>query len=63
MFQALPAAGFTVFGASAAENAALVCAGGELRLGNGFSLLAKFDGEFAPGTQVYAGTGTMRYSW
>ena len=26
-------------------------------------LLAKFDGEFAPGSQTYAGSGTPRYSW
>jgi outer membrane autotransporter protein len=63
VFQALPVAGFTVFGAAAAEDAALVSAGGELRLANGFSLLAKFDGEFADGTQVYAGRGTLRYTW
>jgi autotransporter-associated beta strand protein len=63
VFQALPVAGFTVFGASAAENAALLSAGGELRLGNGISLLAKFDGEFADGTQVYAGSGAVRYTW
>ena len=27
------------------------------------SLLAKFDGEFAPGSQTYAGSGTLRYTW
>ena len=58
-----PGAGFTVFGASPAENAALLSAGGELRLANGFSLLAKFDGEFGGDTTVYAGTGTVRYAW
>jgi hypothetical protein len=26
-------------------------------------LLAKFDGEFARGSQTYAGSGTVRYSW
>jgi hypothetical protein len=30
---------------------------------NGVSLLAKFDGEFAPHSQTYAGTGTVRYVW
>jgi hypothetical protein len=24
---------------------------------------AKFDGEFASGSQTYAGTGTIRYTW
>jgi hypothetical protein len=27
------------------------------------SLLAKFDGEFANGSQTYAGSGTLRYTW
>jgi len=26
-------------------------------------VLAKFDGEFARGSQTYAGTGTVRYTW
>jgi hypothetical protein len=25
--------------------------------------LAKFDGEFAPGSRTYAGTGMLRYTW
>jgi hypothetical protein len=25
--------------------------------------LARFDGEFANGYQLYAGTGTLRYTW
>jgi hypothetical protein len=28
-----------------------------------WSLLAKFDGEFADGYQLYAGSGTLRYTW
>jgi hypothetical protein len=28
-----------------------------------WTLIAKFEGEFAPGSQTYAGTGTLRYSW
>jgi outer membrane autotransporter protein len=63
VFQALPVAPFTVFGASPAGDAALVSAGAELRLANGLTLSAKFDGEFAGGTQVYGGTGTVRFSW
>jgi hypothetical protein len=27
------------------------------------ALLAKFDGEFASGAQIYAGSGTLRYTW
>jgi hypothetical protein len=35
----------------------------ELRLNATWSLLAKFDGEFASNSQTYAGTGTLRASW
>jgi hypothetical protein len=28
-----------------------------------WSLAAKFDGEFVSGSQTYAGTGTLRYTW
>jgi hypothetical protein len=28
-----------------------------------WSVLAKFDGEFAKSSQTYAGTGTLRYMW
>ena len=52
-----------MFGASRAENAALLSAGGELRLANGVSLLAKFDSEFGGDSTVYAGTGAVRYTW
>jgi uncharacterized protein with beta-barrel porin domain len=40
-----------------------VTAGAEWRLANGVSLMAKFDGEFANGTQTYTGTGRLRYTW
>ena len=36
---------------------------GELRLRNGFSFIAKADGEFASRATTYAGTGTARYTW
>jgi outer membrane autotransporter protein len=62
-FQTLPGASFTVDGAQAAPNAALLSAGAELRLINNWSVAAKLDGEFAPGARTYAGTGTLRYVW
>jgi autotransporter-associated beta strand protein len=62
-FQALPGASFIVNGATPAKNSALASAGTELRLANGVSLLAKFDGEFASHSTTYAGTGTVRYVW
>jgi uncharacterized protein with beta-barrel porin domain len=62
-FQALPGASFIVNGATLAKNSALTSAGAELRLANGVTLLAKFDGEFAARSSTYAGTGTLRYRW
>ena len=63
VFEGLPGASFIVNGATPAKNSALTSAGAELRLINGVSLLAKFDGEFAAHSQTYAGTGTVRYVW
>jgi len=62
-FQALPGASFIVDGATPAKNSALTSAGTELRLANGVTLLAKFDGEFSSHSSTYAGTGTVRYTW
>jgi uncharacterized protein with beta-barrel porin domain len=63
VFQTLPGANFIVNGATPAQNSALTSAGAELRLANGITLLAKFDGEFASHSSTYAGTGTIRYRW
>jgi uncharacterized protein with beta-barrel porin domain len=63
VFQALPGASFTVNGAAAPKNSALASAGGELHMTANWSLAAKFNGEFAKGSQTYAGTGTLRYVW
>jgi uncharacterized protein with beta-barrel porin domain len=62
-FQVLPGTNFIVNGATPAKNSALASAGAELRLVNGVTLSGKFDGEFARGSQTYAGTGTIRYTW
>ena len=62
-FQTLPGASFIVNGATPAKDLALVSAGTELRLANGVTLAAKFDGEFADGSSTYAGTGTVRVNW
>ena len=63
LFQALPGASFIVNCALLPQNSALASAGGELRLANGITLLAKFDGEFASHSSTYGGTGTFRYRW
>jgi outer membrane autotransporter protein len=63
VFQILPGSNFTVDGALPAKNSALTSAGAELRLANGITMLAKFDGEFASHSTTYAGTGALRYRW
>ena len=63
VFQALPGSNFTVNGAAPPANSALTTAAAELHITANWSLIAKFDGEFAAGSQTYAGTGTLRYTW
>ena len=63
VFESLPGASFVVSGASIPKNSALTSAGAELKINANWSLAAKFDGEFASGSQTYAGTGTLRYTW
>ena len=63
LFQSLPGSSFIVNGATPAKDSTLASAGAELRLANGITLLAKFDGEFASHSSTYAGTGTIRYTW
>jgi uncharacterized protein with beta-barrel porin domain len=63
VFEALPGANFTVNGAAPPANSALGSLSGELHVTSHWTVLAKFDGEFAPGAQTYAGTGTVRYTW
>jgi uncharacterized protein with beta-barrel porin domain len=62
-FEALPGGTFSVNGAPIPENSPLVSAGAELFLAPNWSLLAKFDGEFGNGSQTYAGSGVVRYTW
>ena len=58
-----PLGGFNCSRSIERERLTLASAGAELRFANGWSLAAKFDGEFAGHAQNYAGTGTLRYSW
>ncbi len=62
-FESLPGTNFIVNGAPIPQNSALTSAGAELFLSSRLTLLVKFDGEFAPGSQTYAGSGTLRYIW
>ncbi len=62
-FESLQATNFVVNGAPLPQNSALTSAGAELFLTPRVTFLAKFDGEFAGGSQTYAGSATLRYTW
>lgn len=62
-FQALPGFSFIVNGVPIPKDSALTSVGAELFVTSKWSLLAKFDGEFAQGAQSYSGSGTLRYLW
>ena len=62
-FQALPGTSFVVNGAPVPHDSALTSVGAEMRLTSRWTLLGKFDGEFASSAQIYAGSGTLRYTW
>ena len=61
--QTLPGASFIVNGAAPVHDSSLTSVGAEIKLRNGWAVMAKFDGEFASRSQTYAGTGTLRYTW
>ena len=62
-FIGLPTATFVVNGAAPPSDLALLTAGAEWRWRNGWSAMAKFDGEFASRSQTYTGTARVKYSW
>jgi outer membrane autotransporter protein len=62
-FETLPGSTFTVNGAPIPQNSALTTAGAQFFLASNWSVIAKFDGEFAQSAQTYGGSGTLRYSW
>jgi uncharacterized protein with beta-barrel porin domain len=62
-FESLPGSTFTVNGAPLPHDSALTTAGAQLFLASNWSLLAKTDGQFANGSQTFAGSATLRYAW
>jgi T5SS/PEP-CTERM-associated repeat protein/autotransporter-associated beta strand protein len=63
VFEQLPGSNFTVNGAAIPHDSALTSLGAQLFMTANWTLLAKFDGEFAPDSQTYAGSATLRYTW
>ncbi len=62
-FQALPGSAFTVNGAAVPPDSALTTASAQYYFTPDLSFIAKFDGEFAPSAQTYAGSGTLKYTF
>lgn len=62
-FQTLPGSAFTVNGAAVPHDSALTSASAQYFFTPVLSFTARFDGEFAPTSQTYAGTGTLKYTW
>jgi uncharacterized protein with beta-barrel porin domain len=62
-FIGLPTATFVVDGAAPPSDLVLVTAGAEWRWANGWSVMAKLDGELADRYDSYIGTARVRYSW
>lgn len=62
-FQTLPLSNFTVYGAAIPHDSGLASIGVDWYLNQDWKLLAKFDGEFAKSSDLYAGTVALRYSW
>lgn len=62
-FITLPVTNFTVFGPSAARDAARVDLGSKLAISRSVALFASFDGEFSDRSRMYAGKGGVRVTW
>ena len=62
-FQTVPGVSFIVNGATPPKDSALTSASAEYFLTRQLSLMARFEGEFASGSQTYTGLGTVRYVW
>ena len=62
-FESLPGTGFTVIGAPIPHDSRSPRPAHKSVFTPNWSLIAKFDGEFAASAQTYAGSGTLRYTW
>jgi uncharacterized protein with beta-barrel porin domain len=61
--QSLPAASFTVSGARAARDAAIVSAGLDIGLSSNVTGFAQLDGEFSLSGSAFAAAGGLRVTW
>jgi outer membrane autotransporter protein len=63
VFQALPGSAFTVCGAAAPKDSALLSSGAELRFVNNVTLGARVSGELAGAARGVSAEGSLRYAW
>lgn len=63
VFQALPGSAFTVYGAAAPKDSALLSSGAELRFVNNVTLGARVSGELAGAARGVSAEGSLRYAW
>ncbi|PIT00307.1 hypothetical protein TSA1_05665 [Bradyrhizobium nitroreducens] len=63
LFQALPGSSFTVYGAAAPKDSALLSSGAELRFVNNLTLGARVTGELAGSARGVSAQGSLRYAW
>ncbi len=62
-FLSLPGSSFIEFGAAPVHDSALLTAGAELSMRNGWSVMAKLDGELSRDSHTYVASGRLRYTW
>lgn len=62
-FQSLPGNNFLVNGVRPAPDGALTTIGARYSFGDGWTAMAKFEGEFSSTTSIYAVTGGIRKTW
>ena len=62
-FQSVSGSDFTVAGAQSSRNLALVTAGAEVDLDDGWSVNGKLDGELGSSSQTYQASGRVAYRW
>jgi len=60
---ALPGSSFIVNGATPVTDSALLTAGAQLYMRNGWAVMAKLDTELAQHSHTYMGTARLRYTW
>lgn len=63
VFQALPGSTFTVYGAAAPKDSALLSSGAELRFVNNVTLGAQLNGELGGSARGVSAQGSLRYAW